>query len=553
MSLTGNLEDLPLLDILQIVSFSKKTGYLSIQTQEGHSAIVFREGFVVAAFAWDNRPVAPDPRQAPEERQRRLRARIQESLKQLIRLREGEFNFSLTETTPTSVEERDIRAHTLENGINPQELLLGLARGMDEDRRDSTAALEVAFAEPPDVPADVPAPSVDFEDMESGAAPVSYAPLPPVAAEAAPAPFAAPAPSTPARAEPGAIVLVDDEEDVRRALAEHFTRGGYQVLEAEDPDSAVKKASQLAKAGIGFVLVSDLGMPTSGGSSFHGGFEVVKRLWKANLKPPVLMMTDNFNGAVQARARQMGIGNIVFKPGLSKLDPQQFAADLKAFTHKLLTDVLPKLAESAAVPARVPAPVAPPPPVAAPPEPTPAPPPPEEVTRQLEVLQARLEELRQGGEASQIASLVMKAARDFFERGLLFVVKGEELRGLGGFGRAPRGASLTLAAREVTIPLSDPSVFLDVVTRRRPFVGELPAGRWSQHLMGKVGRFRATSAALIPLLTNREAVAVLYGDNPETGRPPGRLDPLTIFINQAGIALENAFLQRKVNELQGRE
>ena len=31
MSLTGNLEDLPLLDILQIVSFSKKTGYLTIR------------------------------------------------------------------------------------------------------------------------------------------------------------------------------------------------------------------------------------------------------------------------------------------------------------------------------------------------------------------------------------------------------------------------------------------------------------------------------------------------------------------------------------------
>ena len=33
MSLNGNLEDLPLLDILQIVSFSKKTGYLSIRTE----------------------------------------------------------------------------------------------------------------------------------------------------------------------------------------------------------------------------------------------------------------------------------------------------------------------------------------------------------------------------------------------------------------------------------------------------------------------------------------------------------------------------------------
>jgi hypothetical protein len=121
---------------------------------------------------------------------------------------------------------------------------------------------------------------------------------------------------------------------------------------------------------------------------------------------------------------------------------------------------------------------------------------------------------------------------------------------VGGFGRGPRESSLTVQVREVTIPLGDPSLFAEVVTKRRPFVGELPADRWMQHLMGKVGRFRTTSAALIPLLTNREAVAVLFGDNPETGRLPTRLDPLVVFINQAGVALENAFLQRKVHALQ---
>lgn len=536
MSLTGNLEDLPLLDILQIVSFSKKTGFLSIHTSAGRSGIVFRDGFVVSAFTGQSRPPGEAERRLPaEERMRRVRQRIEATLKQLIRLREGEFNFSLTDEPPASVEGRDVSGETLASGINPQELLLGLARGMDEDRRDSAAALEASFVETPELPPEA-------EAREEPPAP----PLPP-----------------PAREEPRAIVLVDDEADVRGMMAGHFTSGGYQVLEAEDPDSAVKKASQLAKAGIGFVLVTDLGMPTSGGSSFHGGFEVVKRLWKANLKPPVLMMTDTFNGAVQARARQMGINSVVFKPGLSKLDPQQFAADLRAFTRKLLADVLPNLAPAPAPPpepSRVarerataaesrsePAP-APPAAVAPPPPPDPA-----EVARQFAVLQERLEELRLGGDASQIASLVMKAARDFFERGVLFVVKGEELRGLGGFGLAPRGASLTLVAREVTIPLGEPSVFHDVVSTRRPFVGELPSGRWSQHLLGKVGRFRSAGAALIPLLTNQEAVAVLYGDNPETGRAPGRLEPLSVFMNQAGIALENAFLQRKVSALQGRE
>jgi CheY-like chemotaxis protein len=105
----------------------------------------------------------------------------------------------------------------------------------------------------------------------------------------------------------------------------------------------VKKGRTLGKGGVPFLLVTDLGMPTSGGSSFHGGFEVVKRLWKMNLRPPVLMMTESLNPSLQLRAQQMGIKSFVFKPGLSKLNPRQFEADLLAFANKILVDILPRM------------------------------------------------------------------------------------------------------------------------------------------------------------------------------------------------------------------
>jgi hypothetical protein len=68
-----------------------------------------------------------------------------------------------------------------------------------------------------------------------------------------------------------------------------------------------------------------------------------------------------------------------------------------------------------------------------------------------------------------------------------------------------------------------------------------------------VGRFRSGAVALLPLLTHRETIALLFGDNPESGNPLPRLEPLEVFINQAGIALENAFLQKKVLALQGQQ
>ena len=50
MSLVGSLEDLGLGDILQIVSLSRKSGLLLIQSEDGEGRIVFRGGLVRAAY-----------------------------------------------------------------------------------------------------------------------------------------------------------------------------------------------------------------------------------------------------------------------------------------------------------------------------------------------------------------------------------------------------------------------------------------------------------------------------------------------------------------------
>jgi CheY-like chemotaxis protein len=388
-------------------------------------------------------------------------------------------------------------------------------------------------------------------------------------AVAAPAAAAASASAGAAAAYAGAdaprtILLVDDEAEVRLVMAAHFSRGGYTVVEAEDPEGAFRKGSALAKAGTEFALVVDLGMPTTGGTSFHGGLEVVRKLAKAGIKPPVLLMTESLSTAIQTRAREMGIRIFVFKPGLSKLDPEQFAADLEAFAAKIVADILPRVlrapgpASPATAPPSAPAPVAVPatapvPVAVAAAAPVPAPATADELSRELAMLGQRLDELRRPQDPTQIAALVMGVAKEFFERSLLFLVKGDELRGVNGFGPTARGEALQLVARDLVIPLTEKSIFGDVVNARRGFTGALPVSAFTTDLLDSIGRLRAGDAALLPLVTQRETIAVLYGDNPDSGRPPGRLDGLRLFINQAGIALENAILHRKVHALTGEE
>jgi CheY-like chemotaxis protein len=533
MGLNGRLEDLPLLDIVQVVAFSQKTGYLTLETPRGEGAIVFERGLVVSCFTPDT-PAIDSSAEAlsPDKKAALIRRRIETALEHLVRLREGRFLFSLTPQVPGTVGARDIRADTLEDGIKAEGLLLELARGMDEDRRDAAAAVESGFAEAAEAvePKDVesvpaPGPPEPVEEPEEPAEPAAET------EEAQPLPELEPLPED----ETGhrIVLLVEDEPDLRALLARVFIEGGFQVVEAGTPRSALRAARSLQDLGLPFVLVVDRGMPTSDGSSFDGGLEVVRRLKKAGFEPPVLLMTDRLTRQTQERARRLGVAKFVFKPSLSRLDPDQFAADIRAFGAHVCDSILPTLDAAAMAPAPQAAALATTLPRT------------EEAWREAAELQRRLEDLRRPQDAAEISALVMNMARDFFERAALFIVKDDELRGLGGFGPAAQD-DIILVIRETEMPLGEPSVFQEVVVSGRPHIGPLGPGRLETALLDTLGRYASREAAILPLVTNRETIALLFGDNPATGAEMRRLDTLEVFLSQAGIALENAFLQRKL-------
>ena len=532
MGLNGKLEDLPLLDIVQVVAFSQKTGCLSLETPRGEGAIVFDRGLVVSCFTPDTPAIDLSASAlSPDMKAAFIRRRIETALEHLVRLREGRFLFRLTPEVPIKVGERDILSDTLEGGIKAEELLLDLARGMDEDRRHAAAAVESGFAEAAEA----------VEPQESAPGQVAE----PVAEEEALGPEELPAEAE----EPEAllelealpedegrhrvVLLVEDEPDLRALLARVFIEGSWQVVEAETPRSALRAARSLQDLGLPFVLVVDRGMPTSDGTSFDGGFEVVRRLKKAGFEAPVLLMTDRLTRATQDRARRLGVAKFVFKPSLSRLDPDQFAADIRAFGTHVRDSILPML-EAAAMASSPPTPAL----VTTLPRT-------EEAWREAADLQSRLEDLRRPQDAAQISALVMNMARDFFERAALFIVKDDELRGLGGFGPAAKD-DIILVIRETQMPLREPSIFQEVVASGRPHFGPLAPGRLETALLDTLGRYASREAAILPLVTNRETIALLYGDNPTTGAEMRQLDALEVFLSQAGIALENAFLQRKL-------
>lgn len=497
MSLSGSVEDLPLLEILQVVSYCQKTGNLVVRTPAGEAGVVFESGRVVSGYAWDV-PVMPlDRPPAGPGRELVLRQRIASLLERLVRLREGAFAFNLAEAVPTRLGGRDLSGEMLPCGINPEELMLDLARKVDEDQRDAAAAIEASFA----------APETDEVVLEE---------LPP---EEPPLPTGPP------------VLLVDDEPEIRRVVGERLGAAGFDVRACGTPDSARREMERLGAARGRFLLVTDLGLPSESGASFRGGLDLARHASGLPVPPPVLLMAEALDEKLRARAKRLGVSLLAFKPGLSKLDPLQYEADLRAFGDKLARDLLPRLEGrrrgTATVAAKAIAAAA------ATPEPA-----------REAMLRSALEEMRESPDADLIAFLLLRAARAFFPRVLLFVVKDDRLRGLSGFGPTDSEDSLDLLARQLSVPLGPPSVFGEAVASGQPWTGALPADGPLRELLDRIGPLGAGAAAVLPVRAHREVVAVVYGDAPEGGEIPP-IEPLAAFVKQAGLALGEALLARR--------
>jgi CheY-like chemotaxis protein len=533
VSLSGSVEDLPLLEILQVVSFCQKTGHLIVRAEAGEAAVVFDSGRVVAGYAWDVPPLPPgDPAPGPE-RERVVRERVALILEKLVRLRDGDFAFHLSPAVETALAGRDLTGEMLPGGINPEELMLDLAKKLDEDRRDATAVLEASFAAPVEE-LDLGLEELLEEDpIEPGpGASVSPAAAP-TAAAAAPFPKAAPALSGPR------VLVVDDEPDVRRLLRERLAAASYHVTEASDLIEARSAMKLLAGGASPFLLVVDLGLPSSG--SFRGGMDVARYATGLASPPKVLLMAEAIDEKLRKNAKRAGVSLVAWKPGLSKLDPLQYEADLRAFGDKLARDLLPRLdGRRAATPAfGMPKLTAlPMPPEAALKKPDTA-----EMARN-QILDAALMELQSHPDPDMVAFLLMRAARLFFPRFVLFLVRDERLRGLGGAGQVANGASLDLLARELSVSLETQSPFADAVALGQPWSGPLPADGPLRAMVDRLGSLGATSAAVLPVRAQHETIAVVYGDAPGGAALPD-LEPLVSFTRHAGRALDAALVERR--------
>ena len=160
------------------------------------------------------------------------------------------------------------------------------------------------------------------------------------------------------------------------------------------------------------------------------------------------------------------------------------------------------------------------------------------------------DELRFPTATAEITLLILRYASEVVNRAILFMVKKDEVRGLGQFGIELKSKSADQVIRNIKIPLNKPSLFLTVIDSRRSYVGELEQNECNAYLTTELGGTVPDSVLSIPLIVDGKIALVVYGDNLPDHKPIRSVDTLEIFMNQAGMALEKALLEKRLAELQ---
>jgi hypothetical protein len=140
---------------------------------------------------------------------------------------------------------------------------------------------------------------------------------------------------------------------------------------------------------------------------------------------------------------------------------------------------------------------------------------------------------------------LLRRAATVVGRGLLLVERGDELQGAGQFGLDDSVEPDDLA-RNIRIPLEEPSVVADAVERRETWRGEIPDSPGNEHLLELLGGVRPSEAVVVPMLLREGVGLVFYGDDIPAGRELGPIEELEWAALEAGLSMERDLLEKRV-------
>jgi hypothetical protein len=172
---------------------------------------------------------------------------------------------------------------------------------------------------------------------------------------------------------------------------------------------------------------------------------------------------------------------------------------------------------------------------------------PDTTDRYVKELKKDIKALREIATPSDAALVMLATVAEMFDRAVTFIVRPNELIGERSVGVSTEKSMGPTHADRLKIPLTKPSVFREVLEKGLAFYGE-SRDEALMRLFQEIGKPLSPAVVLLPLISDRKVVAVVYGDFGKKEASPVQLDILEILAQQVGISLEYALFRRQMTK-----
>lgn len=552
MSLEGSLEELGLGEILQIVSLSRKTGILSLRSRGRDGSVFFRQGQVVRAASSSYQQslgevliqkkvidLAVLRKSLAYQQENGFCERLgvilvknfavsQDSIEDIVREQiehivfslfswtEGTFRFDVQDSIETVDGTKiDPLQFMLDQGLNPQFLAMEGTRIAEENRH--TSGIDGSGDDSSD----------DARDFafnltnDTGNQPPTQLPT-----------------NRP-------VVLVDDDGPTLRALADGLTKQGFVVHAMTRSEDTLIKVDSLHRCGEHPVVLIDLIMPKMDGSGVLGGVELLELLHNNFKDLQLIVMSDYHHAEAESKIYNFGY-NFLIKPRRSEINTPDI---LVAFLAQVSRDVRNgsevtgsgsqmnrynlgdelriEMGEDDDIPQTV-----------------------ESVQSNgaLTLLRGMLEELNNPELQGGVLLLVLRFASEFVNRAIVFTINDNIISGFGQFGITGGKHNGDERVRSIHFPQESGSMFDEALHTGHSLTFSPRPTPVDAHIFDQLGGGIPSEVFIGPLLSQSKVIGFLYGDNLPGKTAIGDVEPLTIFLAQAGISIEKSLLERQLIE-----
>jgi hypothetical protein len=162
-------------------------------------------------------------------------------------------------------------------------------------------------------------------------------------------------------------------------------------------------------------------------------------------------------------------------------------------------------------------------------------------------LSSYVSELSRPDISGEITLLTLRFASAFTSRAILFLVRKDDIKGLGQFGvHLGESRDADRAVRSLELPVEEDSIFSLVIKNKTSYRGAPLQSETEKRLFDGLGGGVPNEVYLGPIISMGKVAVVLYGDDYPAGEGLEPTDTMDIFLSHAGLALDRAFLEMKL-------